>query len=150
MTSYEKLRNITEELCSDMQLHLIDLEVKGDKNKPLYQVFADTEKGITLGECEQLSRSIQDEIDIDDDFPQKYRLDVSSPGLDKPLVEDFQFSRAIGKDIALQIKEEKSNKNIIGKLISFDKEALVLEIKKGKEEIFPRNDIGEVKFKLQW
>ena len=40
---------------------------------------------------------IQDEIDFDDDFPQKYRLDVSSPGLDKPLVYDFQFKRTIGK-----------------------------------------------------
>jgi ribosome maturation factor RimP len=133
-----------------MQLHLIDLEIKGDKNKPLYQVFADTEKGVTLDECAQLSRLIQDEIDIDEDFPQKYRLDVSSPGLDKPLIEDFQFSRTIGKDITFQILEKKSKKNIVGKLKSFDKDILILENIKGNEEHFVRHDIGEVKVKLQW
>lgn len=150
MTSYEKLRNITEELCAGMQLQLIDLEVKGDKNKPLYQVFADSEKGITLGECGKLSRLIQDEIDIDEDFPQIYRLDVSSPGLDKPLIEDFQFHRAIGKDITFVIREEKPKKQIVGKLKSFDKGILVLKDKKGNEECFSRSDIGEVKVKLQW
>ncbi len=150
MTSYEKLRNITEELCVGMHIHLVDLEVKGDKNKPLYQVFADSEKGITLGECEQLSRLIQDEIDIDEDFPLKYRLDVSSPGLDKPLIEDFQLSRNIGKEIILKMRKEESKKNIVGKLKSFNNDTFVLEDKKGNETNFSRVDIEEVKVKLQW
>ncbi|NOG43732.1 MAG: hypothetical protein HND50_00765 [Calditrichaeota bacterium] len=148
MSSYEKLRNITEGLCSDLHLHLIDLEVKGDKSKPLYQVFADSEKGITLGECEQLSRLIQDEIDIDDDFPLKYRLDVSSPGLDKPLVEDFQFDRCIGKNITFTFEESKNN--VIGKLKSFNEKMLIIENKKGIEQQYSRSKIGEVKIKLQW
>ncbi len=141
MTSHDRLLNIIEELCVDMHLHLIELEVKGDKSRPLYQVYVDSAEGITLGECGQLSRAIQDEIDFNDAFPQKYRLDVSSPGLDKPLIKDFQYKRNIGKEITFLFEDGKSKKNIVGFLKSFDTDSLVIETDKGKETGFPRTAI---------
>ena len=145
-----KLRKIAENLCDDMNLHLVDVEEKGNKNMPLFLVFADTEKGITLGECEKLSRAIQDEIDFSDDFPVKYRLDVSSPGLDKPLVEDYQFSRNMGKNISLKMKNIDANKKIVGKLKSFNENLIILEDHKGQEQNFKRGDIIQAKVELQW
>ena len=144
------LREIASNLCKEMGLHLVDVEEKGHKNMPLFFVFADSETGITLGECEKLSRSIQDEIDFSDDFPVKYRLDVSSPGLDKPLVEDFQFTRNIGKNISLKIKNIDANKKIVGKLKFFDKKMIILEDKKGREINFDRGDIIQARVELQW
>ena len=150
MTRDDQLREIVREICSGMQLYLVDLEIKGDKNNPLYLVFADKDGGITLGECEKLSRAIQDEIDMDENFPKKYRLDVSSPGLDRPLTEDFQFKKNIEKNIEVKIPSEKSVKKITGKLISFNSETLNLKDVKGNDFTVQRKDILEAKVKLQW
>lgn len=146
----DKLREITLRLCKEMSLHLVDIEEKGNKNIPLFLVYVDTEKGVTLGECEKLSRSIQDEIDYSDDFPIKYGIDVSSPGLDRPLVENFQFIRNIGKDISLKMKNIDANKKIVGKLKSIDDKMITLEDKKGNELNYTRKDVIEAKVELQW
>lgn len=148
MGQLERLQIITKKCCESLNLHLIDVEIKGDRNKPLYIIFADTEKGITLGECTQLSRAIQDEVDFSDDFPEKYQLDVSSPGLEKPLIEDFQYTKTLGKDISLKIIKE--NNSIIGKLRAFDKNNLSLEDKKGNIINYSRDKIIEAKVKLKW
>ena len=148
MRQFERLKELIEKCCSNLDVYLVDVEIKGDINRPTYMVYADTEKGITLDECTKLSRSIQDEIDFLDEFPERYRLDVSSPGLEKPLREDFQYVKTIGKNISLKIKEEK--KNIIGKLKSFDKDFISLEDKNGKVINYSRDEIIEAKVKLQW
>lgn len=148
MGQLEKLHEITRKCSEDLNLYLIGVELKGDRKKPLYVVLADTEKGITVEECTKLSRAIQDEIDFLEGFPEKYRLDVSSPGLDKPLMVDFQFKKNIGKDLILKIKEE--NKKIIGKLTFFDKNILSIEDENGNVKEYSRDIIIEAKVKLQW
>jgi ribosome maturation factor RimP len=150
MNREDQLREIVTDICNKMSLYLVDLEIKGDKNNPLYQVYADTEKGITLGECEKLSRAIQDEIDFNELFPQRYRLDVSSPGLDRPLIEDFQFKKNIDKNLEIKISQDDSVKNLTGTLKTFDNAALGLEDKKGNHFTVQRKDILEAKVKLQW
>lgn len=150
MSRLNKLKEITLNLCKKMNLYLVDVEEKGNINNPLFLVFADTDKGITLGECEKLSKAIQDEIDFDDDFPLRYRLDVSSPGLDKPLSEDFQFKRNIGKNISIKMTNLDVDKKIVGKLKSFNEKILILEDKKGKEINYTRSEIKEAKVELQW
>ena len=84
---YQKI----DAICKENDCFLIDLKVKGGRNNMVIQVFADTEDGITLGQCEKINRLIQDDLDMDESFTRYYRLDVSSPGLDRPLVHDFQF-----------------------------------------------------------
>ncbi|MCB0282414.1 MAG: ribosome maturation factor RimP [Calditrichae bacterium] len=150
MNREDQLNKIVSDRCLEMGLYLVDLEIKGDKNNPLFLVFADKEDGITLGECEKLSRAIQDEIDFNDDFPVKYRLDVSSPGLDRPLKEDFQFKKNINKNLDVKISHEDSVKKMVGTLKSFDSDTLSLEDSKGHGFIVQRKDILEAKVKLQW
>lgn len=150
MNREDQLKKIVSDICSDMGLYLVDLEVKGDKNNPMYMVYADTDDGVTLGECEKLSRAIQDEIDFNDEFPVKYRLDVSSPGLDRPLKEDFQFKKNINKNLEVKISHEDSVKKLVGTLKSYDSDALSLEDNKGHGFIVQRKDILEAKVKLQW
>lgn len=148
MFQLEKLRSVIEKICKNLNVYLFDVEIKGNKNNPLILVFVDTLDGITLGECEKISRLIQDEIDFSDEFPTRYRLDVSSPGLDKPLREDFQFKRNINRE--LQLKLAGQIKPISGKLKSFDSEKLTLEDYKGNSLDYPRKSVQEAKIKLKW
>lgn len=148
MSQQEKLRSAAEKLCKDLNIHLFNVEVKGNKNNPLFLVFADTSAGITLKECEKLSRLIQDEIDFSDDFPEKYRLDVSSPGLDMPLVEEFQFTRNIDRELSLSLINQSNP--VEGKLKSFNSEVLSIEDEKGNVKEYIRSTIKEAKVKLKW
>lgn len=150
MTQIETLQEIVEDICKENKLFLVELEYKGDKNNPLIQVFADSEKGISVGECETVSRAIQDEIDFNDQFPEKYRLDVSSPGLDKPLIHNFQFTKNLNKQLTVKIEAEKGHEEKNGALKAFDAQFLTLLDKKENEVTIERSKIIEAKVKLQW
>jgi len=81
----EKIREFIQLVIEQNTAELIDLEFKGKKGNQVLRVFVDTEGGITLKQCEQISREISDFLDQKDLISGKYRLEVSSPGIDRPL-----------------------------------------------------------------
>ena len=106
------------------------------------------EKGITLGQCQKISRQIQDELDMDDSFQQNYRLDVSSPGLDRALIYDWQFKKSVGQRLELILK---SGERIIGALSAFNEQELEIQTDPKKPvQKLQRADIRQVNIKLQW
>ena len=146
----ESVKKMAEEICKKYGFILFELEIKGNKNNPVFSVFADNEKGITLKECEILSRELQDEIDMSEIVPPNYRLDVSSPGLDKPLIYDFQLKRNIGRDLELVYQTDDKKTKFIGQLDSFNENEIILKDKKGKISGYDRDKIIQVKIKLKW
>lgn len=146
----QQIVEIADRICREQNLHLIDVEVKGDANRTVFQIFADSITGITLGECERVSRLIMDEIDMDDAFPRNYRLDVSSPGLDRPLKTDFDFQKNVGYDLSVQVLEEDEKKTYTGQLLRSDADFIYLTDKKGGEKAIRRKDIDRAKVKLKW
>ena len=146
----EVIRKMADEICKRKGFILFDLEVKGNKNNPVFSVFVDNEKGITLKECETFSRELQDEIDMSDNAPINYRLDVSSPGLDKPLKYDFQFKKNIGRDLEIIYRKDEKQNIIVGQLESFNENEIILKNNKGELSGFDRNKIIQVKIKLKW
>ncbi len=145
----EKIKNIVNPLCREMELRLVDLQVQGSQRNLEINVFADSEKGITLGQCTKLARLIQDELDMDDAYRMKYRLNVSSPGLDRPLTEDWEFQKNIGRTLKVRYTEEETAKEIAGKLTGWDADTIEIEIKGEKISIL-RTGITRAKIKLQW
>ncbi len=149
MSLREKIVPLVEKVCEKQGVILVDVEVKGDGKRPVYMVYADTEEGITLDQCVRLSRALQDEIDIDENFPVQYRIDVSSPGLERPLIKDFQYRKNIGRNLKIKYKADELTETVSGKLIRFDENELELADRK-KRMIINRRDILEAKIKLQW
>lgn len=149
MRTEDRLRKIVEPLCAERQLRLVDIQVQGSMSKPIFNIFADSEKGITLGECTKLARLVQDELDMDAGFQQNYRLNVSSPGLDRPLSEDWEFQKNIGQNLIVQFREEETSRELQGKLISWDAENIQIEII-GEAQAIPRKHILRAKIILQW
>ncbi len=144
-----KLENIAREACEAHNLILVEVRVRGNKQQPIYEVFADSEQGITLGQCEELTRTIQDEMDMDEDFNVNYRLDVSSPGVDRPLVYDYEFKKNRGQMLEVNYDSEGKDESIKGKLIDFDEQIIKIERKKDLVEI-PRQSIKKAKVHIQW
>ena len=145
----EKIEQLAKQACGDLNLILVEVRIRGDRRQPIFEIFADTETGITLKECETLTRALQDRIDMDESFYDNYRLNVSSPGLDRPLVHDFEFKRNIGQQLIIKLQSAESTIEKIGELTGFNEKDLQLEAG-GKSEKIKRSDIKEAKVKIKW
>ena len=145
----EKLIDIVKPICEGQGFYLLDLKVGGSARNPVFQVFADNEKGITLDDCVRLSRKIEDELDFREDLPKNYRLDVSSPGVGHPLKYDWEFKKNLGRTLVVKYWIEEKLWREVGKLVDFSEEVIAIETKHGLKEI-KRENIEQAKVKLQW
>lgn len=149
MLAEERVKKIVIPLCTDMQLRLVDIKLQGSMSKPIINIFADSAKGITLGQCTELTRLVQDELDMDAGFPRDYRLNVSSPGLDRSLSEDWEFQKNIGQNLSIRYKKDEKNRELQGKLLSWNAENIEIEFD-GNSQTISRSLILRAKVKLQW
>jgi ribosome maturation factor RimP len=146
----DKVKKIAESLCEEHGLYLVEALVKGDMKNPIFQIYADNEKGITLEQCTLISREMRDELDMDETITGNYRLDVSSPGLTRPLELDFQFKKNIGRDLVVKVNiEDGKKKKYRGKLVSFDADKIEIKTSESMLEI-ERKNIDQAKVKLAW
>ncbi|MBW8348906.1 ribosome maturation factor RimP [Bacillus sp. IITD106] len=129
-----KVTEIVEELVTpiiaDMNLDLVDIEyVKEGKNWFL-RLFIDKENGVDIEECGIVSERLSVILDEIDPIPHNYFLEVSSPGAERPLKKESDFTSSIGKNIHLKTYEPiEGEKTFEGKLIDFNEGVITLEIK---------------------
>ena len=145
----EEIREIIQNEMSGMDFELVDIEMNIAANSSYLKIFVDKSGGVTISECAKINNSISDLIFRKDLFPQNYKLEVSSPGLDRPLKSKKDFQRNISRNILLEYGEMSDLKRIEGKIISVDEE-LVISISKNKTFSIPFNLINKGKIKLPW
>ncbi len=100
MISVDNIESVIRPFLEKNLIHLCEIKVSGRAGRPLIQLFLDWEVGsITIDACAGISRQVQDLLDIQDWIPGNYRLIVSSPGIDYPLREIWQFRKNIDRFI---------------------------------------------------
>ena len=127
-TDIEKL---IEPIILQEGFELIEVKLSRHKSNYRLQLFVDSETGITLDECAQISRLAGAALDVADLLESKYFLEVSSPGLDRPLVSERDFRRRIGETIRVEYMENSRKKRITGKLTGVESGEIVLDDKGG-------------------
>ena len=114
MDKYEleaKLKSIVEELCKDEGAQLVELTVRRQNRDMYVQVLADKPAGgISVAECAHINHRLIIVMDEGNFCPEGYILEVSSPGLDRPLTTQKDFSRCLGKQVMVFLKEELAGK----------------------------------------
>lgn len=124
----EKVENLLDVVIEPMGLELVDIEYLQDGAYYYLRIYLERRDGeITLDECAKVSNAISEKVDalISD----KFFLEVSSPGLERPLKKKEDFVRFTGKTIKVLLKQKVNDlRNITGKLTSFDGEQLVLDV----------------------
>jgi ribosome maturation factor RimP len=106
----DRLQALLEPLVQTMGYELVLLEFSPHKGSAMVRLFIDAPGGITLGDCEKVSREVEGVLDVEDPIPQNYRLEVSSPGLDRPLVKPAHFERFAGSVAKLQLIAPKAGR----------------------------------------
>lgn len=93
----EKLRNIVAPILEDERLELVDIEYKPIGKRWLLRIYIDKEQGVTIDDCAYVSRELSRQLDVEDVIAHPYTLEVSSPGLTRPLKTSEDFKRNQGK-----------------------------------------------------
>lgn len=125
---------------------LVDVEwVKEGANWYL-RAYIDKENGITVDDCEVVSRKLSDLLDEEDFISENYILEVSSPGLDRPLKKEKDFARSIGKDVEVKLfKAINKEKEFVGVLTAYDEDTVTLEMEDESEMQFKRSEIARIR-----
>ncbi|MCU0424884.1 MAG: hypothetical protein MUF71_04580 [Candidatus Kapabacteria bacterium] len=128
--NHQELHRAVTECCEQHNTFLIALELRGSKERRIVEVYVDKPEGISLDECSALSHALGEVLEAIKAFPAAYRLDVSSPGVERPLVHLWQFTRNIGRILALELHDGTS---LRGRMNAIEGEEIILDsANKGK------------------
>ena len=124
------VNRLIEPILNEMGFELVDIEYLSEHGRWVLRIYVDSEDGITLDDCARVSNEIGDLIDVNDIFEHEYVLEVSSPGLNRPLKKEKDFLKAIGKKIKVQmINPVKERRNFTGYLKAFQDGMLYIEVR---------------------
>jgi len=126
----EKIKNIVEQLG----FLLIEINFRGNDNDLVLEIFIDNEVGIITSDCVDVSRACGDLIESENLIESKYRLDVSSPGIDRPLMYIQQFQKNIDRFFELEFEGQVVEK-FVAKLLDVNNEILKFQIDNKIEEV---------------
>ena len=123
---------------------LVDVEIARNRGTGLLRVTIDSESGdgrVPIEQCAAISREVETLLDAADTMPGQYRLEVSSPGLDRVLGREKDFEAVIGAEIKLQARRPiEGRKRFRGRLISFESGRLTMEVD-GEEALIPFEEV---------
>lgn len=110
----------------------VDLSVRGTPQNPVIEIFVDSEEGITSDDCAKISRTITEVFEKLDVVGDKFRLDVSSPGIDRPLKYIKQYPKNVGRNFEVMYEDDSVKEKIKGKLVEVKENDLFFETKNGQ------------------
>ncbi|NLU69697.1 ribosome maturation factor RimP [Streptomyces sp. HNM0574] len=128
-TQSERLRGLLEPLVGEQGMDLEEIEVTPAGKRRVLRVVVDSDEGVELDACADLSRVISDKLDESDVMGgAPYVLEVTSPGADRPLTQPRHFRRAVGRLVKAHLTDEAGGGEVTARVISVDDEGLDLEI----------------------
>ncbi len=149
MSFVEKIKEIIEPVIRKENAELIDLELHGKPGGYRFSVFADTDHGISVEQCTKISRKLVRLPELDKQLGEKYRLEVSSPGIDRQLKTEKDFKRKINIEIEVQYRDGETVQKIKGKLKKIAHGSLFLTTK-DSELTIPVKKIEKAVQALPW
>lgn len=129
-THSERLRGLLEPLVSAKGLDLEEIEVSRAGRRRVLRIVVDSDDGVDLDACAELSRTISTTLDETDAMGEgEYQLEVTSPGADRPLTERRHYERAVGRLAKIQLHEgAEDGGEFVARVLAVDEEGLDLEV----------------------
>lgn len=148
---YEKLiEELVMPVIEQNKFELVDVEYKKEGPNWYLRVYIDKSGGITLDDCQVVSEYLSDELDRVDPIEHKYILEVSSPGVDRPLKKDKDFEKFKGRDIDVKLYAPiVGSKELTGKLLRLQDGTLAVEVD-GSAINIPRDKIASARLTFKF
>jgi ribosome maturation factor RimP len=145
MQPLEQIRAIAERVAAERGLEIWDIQSRRETNGHVVRVFIDrpgpsatADESVSIEDCEQINREISTILDVEDPLPFAYTLEVSSPGLDRPLRTVDDYRRFTGRLAKVVVSEPVDNQKAFeGRLGGVDKDAVLLQARNGRLHRLP-------------
>jgi ribosome maturation factor RimP len=116
---------------------LWELEFAPGRGNALLRLYIDSAAGITLDDCERVSRAVSEVLDAEDPVPGHYTLEVSSPGLDRPLATPAQFAAYVGEPVLVELAQAiEGRRRFKGRLAAAGDDSIEVEVD-GRRHVLP-------------
>ncbi|PNU21210.1 ribosome maturation factor [Geothermobacter hydrogeniphilus] len=155
----ERVAELVAPIIEEFGLELVDVEYKRERSDWFLRLFIDKPGGVTLDDCADLSREVDPLLEVEGLIPHAYRLEVSSPGLDRPLKKAADFARFVGERIRVKSRDPldpdhrgHARKTFRGILQRADGESLTIaqQDKRGGEVTFRYDELAEANLDPQF
>lgn len=146
----ERVMEFTQPVVDQLGLELVDVEFVKEGASWYLRVYIDKPGGVEVDDCQAVSGQVSDLLDQHDPISQAYYLEVSSPGLDRPLKKDKDFQRYAGELVKLNTYAPlDGKKSFTGKLIGLQDDGIHVEVS-GKELIFSKDKVSSVRLEISF
>ncbi len=147
----QQTEKLLEPVVADLGFELVDVEYVKEGGTWYLRAYIDKPGGITVDDCEAVSRRFSDILDEKDYIEDSYVFEVSSPGLGRPLKKEKDFARSIGEEVEIRTyRAIDRQKEFVGILKCYDAETVTIAYEDGSEQTFDRNDIALIRLALDF
>ncbi len=151
MKAPERLQGLLEPVVTGLGYEWVGLEFLSAGARSTLRVYIDLDGGITVDDCERVSRQVSSVLDVEDVIRGHYTLEVSSPGLDRPLFTPEHFRRFAGREVRLQLRDlVQGRRRLDGRLVGIDAGGEVTILADGVEYRIPLANIAKARLKPEF
>ena len=145
------IEEIVQPIVDAKNFEIVDIEYVKEAGEYYLRVYLDKEGGISLSDCEVVSRELSEILDKKDPIKDNYFLEVSSPGLDRPLKKDKDFERYKGRDFEIILyKPMNGSKQFEGELVGLTEDNNIKVIIDGEEVDFTRKEVALIRLAIKF
>ena len=143
----DNLTSLIEPVVAGLGYELLGIEYISQGRHSILRLFIDSEQGIGLGDCERVSRQVSGVMDVEEPLKGQYVLEVSSPGLDRPLFKAEHYARYVGQAVRVRLRRPLDNqRKFRGELVEVDEQGiLVRDTETGQETRLAYSDIEKAR-----
>jgi Uncharacterized protein conserved in bacteria len=142
----QRTEEILAPIIEEHEFELVDVEYVKEGGTWYLRAYIDKPGGITIDDCEAVSRRLSDILDEKDYIEDAYILEVSSPGLGRPLRKEKDFKRSLGEEVELRTyRMIEKRKEFTGILRSYDEKTVTIEEEEGGMRTFEKSDIALIR-----
>lgn len=146
-----KTEALVQPIVDEKGFELVDVEYVKEGSNWYLRAYVDKQGGITINDLEAVSRILSDKLDEEDFIRDAYILEVSSPGLGRPLKKDKDFDRNIGEEVEIHLyRAIDGNKQYVGLLKSYDKETITIQMENSNEIKIDRVNVSLVRLTIDF
>lgn len=157
----DSLERDLERRIEELGYELVEVERAGSRARPILRLRVDRPGsepggGVTVDDCVRVSRALEEHLDADPRLAERYTLEVSSPGVERPLVRDHDFERFAGKEVAVHGRAPLAGQGrrlqgeLLGLVEGSGGSAVRLRLESGEEVDIPRDDVTRAHLIFRW
>lgn len=146
----DRVRALTQEVIAGTSYFLVDVAVRGHKGTRVVEIYVDSAEEFGHDDLAVVSKEVGFLLDVEDVVDGSYKLEVSSPGIKRPLKMPQQYQKNVGRTLRVRYQSEGNEEIVVGDLMTADDEEIELELASGDRLQLPYQSINQARIELPW